>query len=1038
MAKQNMKDRNESNELSLLSNEEGKSVHSLSHSEHNSTHAVSPFTLGEIFPMIVGGKKREEMQNSIGKADSQMSSPQASPSFHSKVTSSSEKGGASVPVASSRPEEEVELTSSQVNLFHDHQVDEKSYSSNMTSVPSSSRGSPSAQRGVERSHSTPSTPAKCPLQSIHTSLTAITTKDPSHTYSHSTNPAPTPDHTFRCTSSPSRSPSAVACSSSARCPPNLRKTEAESLSPTESLHSCKKKRESIYYVYVNRFNLIDTAEDRRQWTSRAKQQWGGGESASGGGLSVRISSNCVVRGRMPLKPLQFNPAWSGVTWGQDIGIPVPLQEDSLLVVEVITIVSSTGGTASGERGSNTIERVLGMNFVNTQAVVEEGRQWGRFCVHVLPSVDPLDFWAVHGVVELTIVAGSCANEEQKELLGCQDELSHPLSNSIRSSLQDNPETLEKGYSDSASSSPTPLSKTDKEVMKKTKEVEKQKKVPRITEEHTGDKKTPVEQRKDHERGKTAMPVSPVTPASMIFAFTSSSAGNRGSGDVGFTTLEYNYGAVRLSTVDFFYPSFYLSGRGQYILSNVLCAMNMTESNALAMRLVPLKEACDYLQTAPSSFITVRPQQRAFFTASWILKKPRYCGSTQLELELLVHGSHTPTARILIQVHLTEPHSRPSDVPFMYWVNHSCFCNRQMMSIEELPLLKEVLPVYRLLSSSAKRAPRGRSGNGLTRSRARGGLDGASPGCGCRPLLPPPPSSTHVLGSSTASPPLLPSASSSFVSGGGSSPHSAHQRYSSLLSNTMSSFSPLPFSMLLGPNDGGGDSDIYEGGDELLDINASFVVSKAARETFMKDGANSAEVGLSSGNAGASAGEEAIDENRIPPTSSSHLDPSFSHRRIFYYGPLLCIQQRTCRCAVRLGPIRGFPFLESASGQPHAFRIAITLLDKVGWKVIVGETKPSYPTASGSLQWNETLVLQKWPGAVASQFCRLHLSEVRTTDGDETPIGAGLISLGDFNKIHERVPLCVALSVYETYSQYDQMISPSLLMKDITFCFFDVR
>lgn len=811
--------------------------------------------------------------------------------------------------------------------------------------------------------------------------------------------------------------------------------DCKKLSDVPSPLGHKKKKESLYYVFVHRFTLVNTAEDMHQWASRAKHQWGGGEDESGDGVAIQVSSHSVVRGSVPIKKLQFSAAWSGVTWGQDKGIPIPLQDDSLLIVEVITTLSPAWGSSSAESSRPPRQRVLAMSLVNAQSILEEERQWGKFCVHFLPHQYAADVLVVHAAAEITVVAGSCVEEEMSQKA---NHLSRKVPSPFyldpssamqkRTNHEDTPEDKNTEVSSSSSTLLPEACESQSSRMTDTKE-------PLVaipSSECSDEKETPSKAVNSANDKRKRTQRSRQTPAFMVFAFNSSSAGSRWGGDVGFTTLEYNYGCVRVSTVDFFFPSFFLSGCGQYIVTNVLCAMNMTESSALAMQLVPLKDACAYLQTSPSSVITVRPQERAFFTATWRLKKKKYFGASKLGLELLVYGSHKPTARILLQVHHTAPHNLPNDVPFMYWANHTCFYNRQMMSMDELSILKDVLPVYQIVSSATKKAARSRKGSGVSRSRGDG--NGARLQYGRQPLLPPPPSSTHVLGSSSVPPPLL-SSSASLLSSSALGPYSVYSKDSSAVIYPTSPLPP-PLHSIEKSLQGGERFGMFDDEECLIDTNASFVLSKTLNEVVLDLDVERSKLAGGAHHVGHT--EEKGGAAETMGGSEPHAEPFSRHRRLFYRGPLLSIQQRTCRCAITLGPIRGFPFLESASGQPHAFRIAITLLDKVGWKVLVGETKPSYPTASGSLQWNETLYLQKWPCAIASQFCRLHLSEVRSTDGDETPIGAGLISLGDFNKIHEFVPLCVALSVYDTYSQYDQMISPSLLMKDISFRFFDVR
>lgn len=155
--------------------------------------------------------------------------------------------------------------------------------------------------------------------------------------------------------------------------------------------------------------------------------------------------------------------------------------------------------------------------------------------------------------------------------------------------------------------------------------------------------------------------------------------------------------------------------------------------------------------------------------------------------------------------------------------------------------------------------------------------------------------------------------------------------------------------------------------------------------------------------------------------------------------MLNLSQKTCLCTIVLGTIQGLPMVfETATGVSPSFQVSVTLLDQRGWQIVQGETLPSYQSASGSLRWSEALVLRKWPGALSTQFMRLNLTEVRPRDGDETPIGVGLISLSSMNSTHVFNPMSVAFYVYETYSLYDQLNSPSLLMKHVNIIFSEIR
>lgn len=422
-------------------------------------------------------------------------------------------------------------------------------------------------------------------------------------------------------------------------------------------------------------------------------------------------------------------------------------------------------------------------------------------------------------------------------------------------------------------------------------------------------------------------------------------------DLNFTPLEFNYGTVRVSTVDFYFPSFFLTGGGEYIVSNVLCAMNMTESSSLAMQLVPLGAAVNYIATEPSQVITVRPQQRVYFGATWALSQSACM--KMLEMQLVVNGSQKPSVPILIKVHNQAPQTAcTSDLPFHYWVNTTCITNRSMLPSQELPLIHAVLPVYRFISSTAPV------------DQTEGMIVAFDKDKGAQVLVRA--NGVPVTMGKLYSSGQQPSASSSASSGVGS---------------LLRGLEHLDLRAI--------DSASSQVG---FDTNASFVVRDPHRTNF------------------------------------------FSSR-----GPLLNLSQKTCLCTIMLGTIRGFPMvLEATTGVSPSFQVSVTLLDQRGWQIVHGETLPSYHSASGSLRWTEQLVLRKWPGAQSIQFVRLNLTEVRPRDGDETPIGAGLISLPSMQHIFAQNPLSVAFYVYETYSLYDQLNSSSLLMKDVNVIFSELR
>ncbi|KAL7702449.1 hypothetical protein NQL31_007618 [Lotmaria passim] len=431
-------------------------------------------------------------------------------------------------------------------------------------------------------------------------------------------------------------------------------------------------------------------------------------------------------------------------------------------------------------------------------------------------------------------------------------------------------------------------------------------------------------------------------------------------DFNFAPLEYNYGTVRVSSVDFYYPSFFLTGTGEYIVSNVLCAMNMTESSSLAMQLVPLRSAANYIATEPSQVITVRPQQRVYFSATWALTSMA-CMKT-LEMQLTVNGSQQPSAPVLIKVHNQVPQtSDATDLPFQYWVNTTCITNRQMLPSQELPLIHATLPVYRFISRSAPLDQT--EGMIVAFDKDKG---------------------EQVLVRANGVPVTM-----GRLYGGNDAPSPSEQQAPQLPFNLSKSAAAGAFAGL-----------------ENLDLNAI----------------------------GEMASQFGFDVNASFVVRDNRVSNPFPSR-----GPLLNLSQKTCLCTIVLGTIRGFPMVyEATTGVSPSFQVSVTLLDQRGWQIVHGETLPSYHSASGSLRWTEQLVLRKWPGALSQQFVRLNLTEVRPRDGDETPIGAGLISLPSMQRIYAQNPLSVAFYVYETYSLYDQLNSSSLLMKDVNVIFSELR
>lgn len=597
----------------------------------------------------------------------------------------------------------------------------------------------------------------------------------------------------------------------------------------------------VFTLHVTRFTLIETAEETSQWASRAKDQWGGSSKP----ITIGVTSQSVKRGSTVARSVTYSgksQGWTGIEWGRGgEGIVVPLPEDPMLLIEVCA--------------AKHPNRPVAVGVLDAQAMLAEGRQFAKYCVHLFQLHAAQDDDTVHALVEVE----------------------------VHSSLLDDPP------------------------------------------------------------------------------------------EDNFLPLEYNYGSVRVSTVDFYYLPFLLNGSGQYVVSNVMCAMNMTESSSLAMQLVPLKEAANYLLPNPSKVITVRPQQRVYFSASYVISQ-KAC-MRPMELQLTVNGSQPPSAPIIIKAHVGTPQPTATDIAYHYWVNTTCITNRQMMPSQELPLIRAILPVYRFIANGPINQTEGMI---VAFDKDKG---------------------EQVLVSASGVPVAM-SSSASYGGGGGvGGGVGGAGGYGSGGFNAARGF--------------GGDLGFLAGGGGAL------------------DGMN-----LTAGNLGDLLGGFTLDAN----ASFVVQDSSRGHRNLLpSRGPLLNLSQKTCLCTIVLGTIRGFPMVfETATGISPSFQVSITLLDQQGWQIVKGETLPSYQSASGSLRWTEQLILRKWPGAKATQFMRLNLTEVRPHDSDETPIGAGLISLSSMLRTYALNPMSVAFYVYETYSLYDQLNSPSLLMRDVNLIFSDIR
>lgn len=125
-----------------------------------------------------------------------------------------------------------------------------------------------------------------------------------------------------------------------------------------------------YIFHIKRFTLIDTAEESEQWTSRARSQWCGCSASSSSPsiaaaasaspmLALRIINKNVVLGQTDARGVKFHATsgWSGVDWGYMCGIEVSLTQNPMLLLEVVCVDETSKGasaSAAANGDSNSI------------------------------------------------------------------------------------------------------------------------------------------------------------------------------------------------------------------------------------------------------------------------------------------------------------------------------------------------------------------------------------------------------------------------------------------------------------------------------------------------------------------------------------------------------------------------------------------------------------------------------------------------------------------------------------------------------------
>lgn len=213
-------------------------------------------------------------------------------------------------------------------------------------------------------------------------------------------------------------------------------------------------------------------------------------------------------------------------------------------------------------------------------------------------------------------------------------------------------------------------------------------------------------------------------------------------------LDFNFGPVRLSTLRLYFPTCFLNASGDYVVSNVVCAMNNTERSVLSLQLAVKSRGGERRNTAinpatllvvnPKDAVLVRPQQRAFFSVTWgIGQNPVGFNALQesLLVQLTVTGTTTPTQPIELQVQCATPQS-DENYPFHYWVNTTVLSNRAVGEDGgELAYVRSVLPVYLLLHGGGRSNDDDGSAALVVRNKDQGGMVVLRSGSSMAPVIP---------------------------------------------------------------------------------------------------------------------------------------------------------------------------------------------------------------------------------------------------------------------------------------------------------------
>eukprot|EP00758_Cryptobia_borreli_P005219 Tbor_TRINITY_DN4781_c0_g1::TRINITY_DN4781_c0_g1_i1::g.16906::m.16906 len=707
------------------------------------------------------------------------------------------------------------------------------------------------------------------------------------------------------------------------------------------------------------FKLIETATDHSEWCQRAQQQWEGPLSIRltvGGGKANSGHDTITLMGITPPRHLQFVP-FPGIAWGGELSVEstfsVPLETSPELIIEVMSLAKPPG-------------HVLGLLAWDGEEFLRSSSHFLRNMVHVFPlrqgmsDVHP----PVHAVLEFEVM------QHTTDL----DSTLTPLSCYWPSPLQ-YPFTQEDRFLTSEPSPRPPSAPT------KSKSA--------LTSASASSSQSRSDGTAAHGSERSlSCPRNDPTPHIMAYRDVNAEM-----------PLEYTVGAVRSSTMDLYFPNFLWDSEGSCIVSNIVCVANITESSSLYMRM-EAKNEMSGLVFHPSSGVVVQPAQRAYFSVSWNVFKaselPKKIDGVQLLISSDDGFSKPP---VTFNTHLSNPKGNAIQAPYHYWVNTTCITNRPVCASRELPFIRCVLPVFRIMMMNFD----------VILKDPVPSLDMSNTTCKtsendkC--------STTSVIQKDMDTHNLVHGMTASSVSNNGvyhCDPNSSLQTSKPNGVNEENSIGLLkPAAEYSSTN---ANVSVPTGGllSRITGIFSSSRTIKTQHDSIMSTHVHPVPVG------------QGIIRNRF---------------------------SETCRCLLTIGTINGFPMMFSSStreGIAPSFKITVVSLEP-RWQVenkcssvnegvvynFSGETTEVYQTLSGSLKWSgedSHVYLMKHTGAPLSQFLRMILMEVSPLDRDDIPVASAVISMNSLIYKKGHFPLSIPFYVLDTFSLYDELSSSSLVMK----------